>query len=60
MEILGMGSPLANAGMTTQMEYPSENVCPVGNATVAKSLIAIMKAVIYIQILQFVMLIQQQ
>ena len=60
MEIMGMGSPLANVGMMTQMEYPSENVCPLGNATVAKSSIAIMRDVIYILMHPFVMPIRQQ
>ena len=60
MGTLEMGSLSENVGMMTRMEYLRENVCPLGNATVAKSSIAIMKDVIYIQILQFVMLIQQQ
>ena len=55
-----MASLSENVGMMTRMEYLRENVYPLANATVAKSSIAIMKDVIYIQILQFVMLIQQQ
>ena len=60
MGTLEMGSLSENVGMMTRMEYLRENVCPLGNATVAKLSIAIMKDVIYIPILQFVMLIQQQ
>ena len=60
MGTLEMGSLLENVGMMTRMEYPRENVCPLGNVTVAKSSIVTMKDVIYIQILQFVMPIQQQ
>ena len=60
MGTLEMGSLLENVGMMTRMEYPRENVCQLGNVTVAKSSIATMKDVIYIQLLQFVMLIQQQ
>ena len=55
-----MGSLSENVGMMTRTEYLKENVYPLGNATLVKSSIAIMKDVIYIPILQFVMLIQQQ